>query len=440
MGDQLSIMATQPRRMSKARLLTVMAIGNALEFFDFTVFGYFAIVIGHLYFSPLSEQGQLMSSMATFGVGFVMRPLGGILFGIYADRAGRRAAMTLTLTLMMVGVCLVGLAPTYAQIGIAAPVLMVLARLIQGLSAGGEVGPATAVLLEHAPPGARGFFTSWQPASQGIGIATGAASAALLTYLLPEDQLYAWGWRIPFLIGAVILPVGIMIRRQLVEIEGDGSASAASHTAATPATPAKYPFRAILRDYSSNIAAGILLLMGATVAAYFIMFFIPTYAIRELKLGESASYAAAMVSGVVIAVVTPIVGKLSDVIGRKTPFVVARILLVALLYPMFAWLSDAPSVARLFVCVITLTTLFSVQSAPTMTLLPELFPKAIRATGTGTVYSIGVAIFGGLTQLVAVWLIQATGSRLAPAVVVTAVLAVSTLSFLSFKIAGAEDR
>lgn len=427
MGDQLSMTAAPAKRISKSRLVTVMAIGNALEFFDFTVFGYFALVIGHLYFSPLSADGQLMSSMATFGVGFVMRPLGGILFGLYADRVGRRAAMTLTLTLMMVGVCLVGLAPTYEQIGIAAPILIVTARLLQGLSAGGEVGPATTVLLEQAPPGSRGFFTSWQLASQGIGIAAGAASAAFLTYALPKDQLYAWGWRIPFLLGALILPAGIIIRRQLVEIESDVRPS----TGGTSSS--KIPLSTFFRDHCGNITAGILLMMGGTVAAYMIAFFIPTYAIRELKLGESASFACAMTSGLIIAIVAPITGKVSDILGRKIPIVAARILLVASLYPMYAWLSDAPSITRLFIAVVTLSILLAVQAAPTITLIPELFPKSVRATGTGTVYSVGVAVFGGLTQLVAVWLIQVTGSRLAPAIATTVLLIISTLALLYIK-------
>jgi MHS family proline/betaine transporter-like MFS transporter len=421
MGDQLNMAALAPVRLSRSRLLLATTIGNALEFFDFTVFGFFAIVIGHQFFSPLSADGQWMSSVATFGVGFVMRPVGAILIGVYADRVSRRAAMTLTLSLMTLGVCLAGLTPTYAEIGIAAPVLIVIARLIQGFSAGGEVGPATTVLLEHAPPGARAWYTSWQLASQGVGIAAGAASAAALTYFLPHDALYAWGWRLPFLFGAVILPVGIVIRRQLAaaEVHSQGPANAASRHS---------PVSGLLRGYRRNLVAGILLVMGGTVTAYMVVFFIPTYAIRELKLGEFASYACAMASGLVIAVLSPVIGKIADAFGRTMPIVVARLALIVSVYPAYTWLSSEPSVFRLFAVTVGLAVLFTMQGAPSITLIPEMFPKSLRATATGTVYSVGVALFGGLTQLVAVWLIHVTGDKSSPAIATTICLVVSTLS------------
>ena len=426
MGDQLNMAALTPVRVSRTRLLVATTIGNALEFFDFTVFGFFAIVIGHQFFSPLSADGQLMSSVATFGVGFVMRPVGGILIGVYADRVGRRAAMTLTLSLMTLGVCLAGLTPTYAEIGIAAPVIMVIARLIQGFSAGGEVGPATTVLLEHAPAGARAWYTSWQLASQGVGIAAGAASAAALTYFLPHDALYAWGWRLPFLFGAVILPVGVVIRRQLALAEGQ------PHDPVN-AAPRRSPVSELIRDHRRNLVAGILLVMGGTVTAYIVVFFIPTYAIRELKLGESASYACAMASGLVIAVLAPVTGKIADAFGRRMPIVVARLALIVSLCPAYAWLSNGPSVFRLFAAVVGLSALFTIQGAPSITLIPEMFPKSLRATATGAVYSVGVALFGGLTQLVAVWLIHVTGDRSSPAVATTICLVLSTLSLALIK-------
>lgn len=427
MGDYLSIATPETARPSRSKLLIATTIGNALEFFDFTVFGFFAIVIGHQFFSPLSADGQLMSSVATFGVGFVMRPVGGVLIGIYADRAGRRAAMTLTLSLMTLGVCLVGLAPTYADIGIAAPIIMVVARLIQGFSAGGEVGPATTVLLEHAPPGARAWYTSWQLASQGLGIAAGAASAALLAWLLPHDALYAWGWRLPFLAGAVILPIGIAIRRQLTGLEVTPPRGTVDESGR------RSPMVAMLRGHARNVVAGILLIMGGTVTAYMILFFIPTYAIRELKLDESASYACAVASGLVMAFLSPIAGKMADAFGRMVPIVAARVVLVLLLYPADAWLTSNPSVARLFIVVVGLSIFFTIQGAPSITLIPEMFPKALRATATGTVYSVGVALFGGMTQLVAVWLIHATGNRLSPAIAVTGCIVLSTLALVFVK-------
>ncbi|MFM0433751.1 MFS transporter [Paraburkholderia aspalathi] len=427
MIDQLTLhAATGSGRPSRSKLLVATTIGNALEFFDFTVYGFFSIVIGHQFFSTLSSYGQLMASVATFGLGFVMRPVGGILIGMYADRAGRRPAMMLTLSLMTVGVCMAGLAPTYAQVGIAAPIIMVLARFIQGFSAGGEVGASTTLLLEQAPPGSRGWFTSWQLASQGMGVAAGAASASVLSYVLSHDALYAWGWRLPFLFGAAILPIGIIIRSQISAFE-DESVRAENRVAEHS------PIARLLRDHRRNFGAGVLLLMGGVVMNYTVLFFIPTYAIHELKLDESASYACAIASGLTIAILSPIAGKIADAFGRIAPIVLGRLVLIVMLYPAYAWLNSEPSIFRLFVVIVGLTIPFTLQGSPSITLIPELFPRAIRATATGTVYSFGVAIFGGLTQLVAVWLIHSTGNRLAPAIATTLCVVISSLSLLMIR-------
>jgi MFS family permease len=421
--------ACEPTAVSRTNLLIATTIGNALEFFDFTVFGFFAIVIGKNFFSPMNAQGQLLLSAMTFGLGFLIRPLGGILIGIYADRVGRRAAMTLTLSLMALGACMVGLAPTYGEIGIAAPLVMILARLIQGFSAGGEVGPSTVVLLEYAPPGARAWYTSWQLASQGIGIGLGAASAAALSYFLSHEALYEWGWRIPFLCGAVILPVGVFIRRRLGELEREGEAGRESNR----------PLRVLLSGHGRNLLGGVLLLMGGTITAYMVIFFIPTYAIRELKLGETGSYACAFASGILLAVLSPLAGKIADEKGRTAPILVARLVLITSIYPAYVWLSSAPSVTRLFIVIVALIVPYTIQGAPSVTLVSELFPKPIRVTAIGTVYSLSVAIFGGLTQPVAVWLTEFTGSRFAPAVAVTVGLLLSTISLLIIRPQREED-
>lgn len=421
-NEPTHLSACQPRAMSRTSLLVATTIGNALEFFDFTVFGFFAIVIGKNFFSPLNAQGQLLLSATTFGVGFLIRPLGGVLIGIYADRAGRRAAMTLTLSLMALGACMVGLAPTYAEVGIAAPFIIILARLIQGFSAGGEVGPSTVVLLEYAPSGSRAWYTSWQLASQGIGIALGAASATLLSHVLSHEALYAWGWRLPFLCGAAILPAGILIRRRLGELERAPRDAARDE--------GRRPLSALLRGHGRNLFGGMLLLMGGTITAYMVIFFIPTYAVHELKLGEAGSYACALASGVLLAVLSPLAGKIADVVGRTIPILAGRVILIVSLYPAYAWLSSAPSVTRLFIVMVILIVPYTIQGAPSVTLIPELFPKSIRVTATGTVYSLAVAVFGGLTQPAALWLADFTGSRFAPAIAITAGLVLSTFSLL----------
>ena len=200
----------------RRRVIAGTTIGNALEFFDFTVFTFLMLVIGPLFFPAASGYGQLLLTTA-FGVGFLMRPVGGMLIGSYADRHGRRAAMTLTLWLMGLGCGLIALAPTYAQMGIAGPVIMVLARLIQGFAAGGEVGASTTLLVEHAPPSRRGFYSSWQFGSQSLGVMLGALVVALLTAALTPEQMKDWGWRVPFVIGILTVPVGAYIRRNLEE-------------------------------------------------------------------------------------------------------------------------------------------------------------------------------------------------------------------------------
>ncbi|MFW6850615.1 MFS transporter [Burkholderia gladioli] len=421
----LPLSSAQPATATRRGLLVATTIGNALEFFDFTVFGFLAIAIGHNFFSPLSTRGQLLLSATTFGVGFLVRPLGGVLIGLYADRAGRRAAMTLTLSLMALGACLAGLAPTYAQIGVAAPCVMIVARLIQGFSAGGEVGPSTVVLLEHAPPAARAWYTSWQLASQGIGIALGAASAALLSAWLPQAALLDWGWRVPFLLGAAILPVGVLIRRRLGALEQEARADGA-----TPAAARRTPPGELLREHGANFAGGVLLLMGGTVTAYMILFFIPTYAIHALKLGESASYGCAVASGLLLALLSPLAGAIADRVGRRLPIVIGRLALIAALYPAYAWLSEAPSITRLLIVIVVLIVPYTLQGAPSVTLVTELFPKPIRVTATGSVYSVAVAIFGGLTPPLALWLVDFTGSRFAPAGAATLAMLVSSISLL----------
>jgi MHS family proline/betaine transporter-like MFS transporter len=213
----MSIPSTQPSSARRRQTIVATTIGNGLEFFDFTVYGFLALVIGKLFFPTFNSYGQLLLTVASFGVGFVMRPLGGIVIGAYADRAGRKKAMTLTIFLMALGCALIAFTPTYAAIGVAAPIVIVLARLIQGFSAGGEVGASTTLLVEHATPANRGYMASWQFASQGLGVMLGAIVVGALTFSLTPEAMQSWGWRVPFVIGMLIAPVGMYIRRHLEE-------------------------------------------------------------------------------------------------------------------------------------------------------------------------------------------------------------------------------
>ena len=261
----------------RRRVIAGTTIGNALEFFDFTVFTFLMLVIGPLFFPAASGYGQLLLTTATFGVGFLMRPVGGMLIGSYADRHGRRAAMTLTLWLMGLGCGLIALAPTYAQMGIAGPVIMVLARLIQGFAAGGEVGASTTLLVEHAPPSRRGFYSSWQFGSQSLGVMLGALVVALLTAALTPEQMKDWGWRVPFVIGILTVPVGAYIRRNLEETLEPQPAPGAAR-----ARSDHQPLRRVLAGHKGAVAKGILLVIGGMVCAQIIGFYMPAYANKEL--------------------------------------------------------------------------------------------------------------------------------------------------------------
>jgi MFS transporter, MHS family, proline/betaine transporter len=414
--NSVSMTGVRKHKLSRTQLIVAATVGNALEYFDFTVYSFFALTIGKLFFPTMSSYGQLLASVATFGVGFVMRPLGGVVIGAYADRAGRKPAMTLTIFMMALGCLLIGLAPTYAQIGVAAPVLIVFARLLQGFSAGGEVGASTTLLIEAGTPVNRGLLGSYQFASQGVGVSLGALMAALLTTFLSPATLLAWGWRVPFLMGVAIAPLGMWIRRRLDE-------EAPAH-----ASVARMPVVTVLRDHWDRTALGILLTIGSTVTAYVVTFYMPTYAIHELKVPAPTALLAGLVSGVVTFVVAPFAGWLSDRLSRRALIFWPRVLVLLLIYPAFLWLASGPNAERLIIAVGGLSVLLALQAAPSITMLPEMFPRSVRATGMAIVYGVGVALFGGFAQTVATWLIKVTGNLLAPAWYVIACVALSCLS------------
>lgn len=413
-------------RTSPSRRTTIVAttIGNALEFFDFTVYGFLALVIGRLFFPTFNSYGQLLLTIASFGVGFVMRPLGGIVIGAYADRAGRKKAMTLTIFMMALGCAIIALAPTYAQIGVAAPVLIVFARLVQGFSAGGEVGASTTLLVEHATPANRGYMASWQFASQGLGILLGALVVGILTTVLTPQAMESWGWRIPFVLGLLIAPVGMYIRRHLHE---------SLEVAPASAPPRESSLAEVCREHGRTVLAAILSLLGGTAAAYVVSFYMPTYAIRELGMAPPVALFGAALVGLLSFVCAPLVGVWSDRVGRKPLIFWSRIALALMIYPGFLWLNASPTPAVLFIVVGVLSITLVIQSVPGITMLPEMFPKHVRASGMSLVYSVGVALFGGFSPLISTWLLGVTGNKLAPAWYLLAMTVISLLGLLWLK-------
>ncbi|MBU9172026.1 MFS transporter [Burkholderia gladioli] len=414
--------AAAPARLSARGAVVAAVIGNWLEFFDFTVYGFFAVLIGKLYFPAGDATTSLLLSVATFAAGFFTRPLGSVLLGVHADRRGRKAALNLTIMLMAIGTGLIAIAPTYAQIGVFAPLIIVFARLLQGFSQGGEFGAATSTLLEQGDRAKRGFRASWQLATQGGAALMGSGLAALLSNVLTKDALESWGWRIPFVVGLSIAPVGMLLRRRLAEEPG-----AASHAIDG----------GVLRELFTQHARTVLLItltvMGGTVSTYILTFYMPTYAIHTLGLPMKLSMFVGVASSCVILVMCPVFGWLSDKVGsRKLPIFVGRGTLVLLLFPAFMLMNRYPTLSVVMPLTSLMLLFFSMGSASEFALMCESFPRRIRATGISIAYALAVTIFGGTAQLVATWLVRVTGNRLAPAwyVAVCVLLSLVAVSLL----------
>lgn len=416
---------TQPA--GRARIIAAVTVGNALEAFDFTVYTFYAILIGKLFFPAADPTNQLLLSVATFGVGFVVRPLGGIVMGSYADRHGRKAAMSLTILLMGAGCLIIGLAPTYGTAGMAAPLAIVVARLLQGFSAGGEMGAAVTLLVENGTPRDRSFIASWFVASQGLGIMCGAALAAGLAFWLPADALETWGWRVPFLLGVAIVPVGLYIRRHLPDTLAGGKDG-------TPGADAgrAQPLRKVLRHHKREVSWGVLLIMGSTVSAYLLLH-MPTYGMRELGLPAASALLAGIASSGVSMLAAPVAGKLADRWGRTPLILAARCASIAIIYPCFLWLAADRTLPVLLLVVSGLSLLYTLHAVPALTMLAEMMARQVRATGTSVATSIGLSLFGGTTQLFVVWLIAVTGSAVSPAFFLMAALALSVLPLAAIR-------
>ncbi|MEW2548155.1 tricarballylate/proton symporter TcuC [Streptomyces sp. NPDC047002] len=380
------------------------ATGNILEMYDFTVYGFYASAIARAVFPTGNELVSLILSFATFGVGFLMRPLGAIVLGGYMDRRGRRAGLLLSLAIMSVGVVLIAVVPTYASIGIAAPVVVVFARLLQGFSAGAESSGVSVYLAEIATRGRRGFFVSWQSAGQQISVCAAALVGIVLSLSLSQDQIDAWGWRIPFLLGSLMLPVMFWIRRSLPETES----FARRVGAAAPSLRTVY--RSLLASWPLVLTA-VSLVTLTSVMFYLITAYTPTFGERELGLSALSSFVVAGLVGVSNFVWIPLAGLLSDRIGR-TPLLVGAALLVALTaYPLMLWLVSAPSLTRTLTVLLIFSLFYGAYQGAMVVALTELMPEKVRATGFAVAYSLAQAVFGGFTPTICTALIDATGDN-----------------------------
>jgi MFS family permease len=399
-------MTTRPATPKPLQIAAVV-IGNALEWYDYIVFGFFTVIISKLFFPAESEYASLLLTMATFGAGYLMRPVGGILLGLYADRRGRKRALLLIIVLMTVAISMIGFAPTYAAIGIAAPLIILLARLLQGFAAGGEFGSATSFLIESAPPGRRGFYGSWQMVGQALALLGGAFLGAVLTTALSPEALDSWGWRIPFLLGLVIGPVGLYIRRHLDETE--------VYLKERESVSVKYGLGTVLATYFKEVLVCGGIIAWGTTAFYVVLLYMPTFARIQLGLPLDQAFIAQSISLALMTVLVPIFGAWSDRIGRRPIMISALVLSFVLAYPLFQWAVASPSFTTLLLMQLVLCSLIGVYYGPLSTAVAEQFPVLARSTGLAVGYNFSVMIFGGFAQFFVTWLIEVTGSPLAPA-------------------------
>ncbi len=394
----------------EARRRTVIAsvIGNGLEWFDFLVYAFFATYLAQHFFPAKTATASLLETFATFAVGFVVRPFGGILLGLYADRAGRQKALSLLILMMAAGTLIVGITPGYATIGLAAPALIVFARIIQGLSVGGEFASAAAMLVEIAPPGRRMLYGSFQMASQGVALLTASLFGLLLTELMSPAALSEWGWRIPFLAGSLIGPIGFHIRRRCSE-----SPDFLAAVAGKPLHAAD-----VVRDVAARWPAVVCafgVIAVGTALNYLWHSYTPTYVTRELHLPLSAALEGSSLCGLLIIFAYPLAGWLADRIGAYRQFFIVVTAFALCAYPIYAYVVAAPSIGRLFTAQIAATAFLALMSGPHPGMLATLFPTRARTTGVALSYNLAVTLFGGLAPTTVTWLIARTGDLMMPA-------------------------
>ena len=404
------------QRPSLSRVVIAATVGNVLEWFDFLVYGYFAVTIAEVFFPAGNPTVSLLVTFGAFGLSYVVRPLGAALIGAYTDRHGRKAGLTLSIALMMIGTTIMVATPSYAAIGLTAPILISVARLLQGFSVGGEFGSAVAFLVEHGSA-RKGYAASWQWASTGIISVIVALFGVTLTTLLTHQQLIDWGWRVPYVFGLLVGPAGLYIRSQMVE---------------TPAfldtRPATVPIRDLLRRQPLQV----LLALGASIvsnSSYYLLLYVPTYGVKQLHLPASTGFIATLVGGVILAVFSLLAGHWSDRVPRARIMLVMGWLFFLTAYPVFYLMVAYPSLAAAIFAVGWLNLVKAGYSGVLPSLISEQFPVGTRAVGVAFSYSISVTIFGGFAPFVATWLIAVTGDALSPAyyLMFTALLSIIAL-------------
>jgi len=418
-------MTSNDKPQSTLLRIVQVASGNFLEMYDFMVFGYYATAIGKTFFPSTSDFASLMAVLMTFGVGYMMRPLGAIVLGAYIDRHGRRRGLILTLTLMAVGMLMVACIPGYETLGLIAPVIVFMGRILQGFSAGVELGGVSVYLAEIAPAGHKGFYVSWQSASLQCAVISAGLIGWMLSLNISPEQMTAWGWRIPLLAGCLIVPVLLRLRRTLRETEEFEERT--KHHKPT----SKEIFRSVAANWQL-VLMGMLIVSLSNAAFYMITAYTPTFGQHELHLTSTDSLLVTLCIGVSNFIFVPIGGALSDRLGRRPVMIASALVLLATAYPVLAWLVQEPSLSRMLIAEIWLSVVYSQYNGAMIVYLTEIMPVEVRTSGFSLAYGLSQTVFGGFTPAVCTYLIHATGNTAMPGVWISiaAVCALSSMTAL----------
>ena len=414
-------MTTQTQEKSKpnvTKLIVATLIGNALEFYDIIIYAFLAVHISKAYFPSGDADTALLLTFGTFGISFLWRPIGGLILGNYADTVGRKPAMLFCILFMALGTAMIAFLPTYASIGIWAPIGNLVARSLQGFAVGGQYGSATAYIVEVAPE-RRGFIASWQFASQGIAGLTASLFGLLLTIYMPEADLQAWGWRIPFMFGLLVAPVGLYMLKYIEEPAAKVEKKASESTS---------PIRTLFGQQKGRLIVASASLIVSTSVNYLVIS-MPTYTIKQLGMSPNVGFGVTAASYAILTLLTPYFGHLSDRVGRIPLMVGACVTLLLSFIPCFYAMTTYKNLFVVYAVVIILTIAKSIYYGPLASLMADLFPQNTRATGLAVSYNVTVTLFGGLTPLAIMLFIQVTGSSMAPAyyLIVLAIMSLVSL-------------
>ncbi|AOJ71421.1 MULTISPECIES: MFS transporter [Burkholderia] len=390
-------------RPVEKKAIAAAVIGTTLEWYDLFAYLYFSVTISKLFFPHSDPLVSLLATVGTFGGSYLVKPLGALVLSSYADRVSAKAALTLTVTLMGLGTAMIALTPTYSSIGGAATAVMVIARLVQGFSSGGEYGSGITFIVQRAPAADRGFYSSFQIAAQGLTSVFAGLTGVVISASLTSEQILHWGWRIPFFIGLAIIPVAVYMRRNVPEVNDK-----------TIAPRHATPVREAIREHPALCVLSIGTFVLVSVSSYALAYYLPTYAVRTLGLPQTSAFAATILTGVVQAAFSPVFGRLSDRFGRLRVMRTGAILIALIVIPAFEFVVSHPGIASLLISQFVLGLLMTSYQAPMPALLCDLFPPSIRTVGVSIAHDFTAATFGGFTPFLITYLIASTGSKIAP--------------------------